>query len=148
MVPAQFVYCARFQGQWVFKMIARDAETRRIAARILTIQAATTILIAALCLALWGRTQALSALAGGGIGLVANAYMTLTMLRSSASAAGALGRLMFAQLVKVAVTIGLMLVVAQGRWASWPALICAYMATLVVFWFVPAMHMRTRRTKN
>lgn len=129
-------------------MIVRDAETRRIAARILITQAVMTILVAVLCLVIWGRTHALSALAGGLIGLVANAYMTLTSLRSSANAAGALGRLLVGQFVKVALTVGLMLVVAQGRWANWPALIFAYMATLVVFWFVPTLHMRARRTRD
>jgi F0F1-type ATP synthase assembly protein I len=129
-------------------MIVRDAETRRIAARILITQAVMTILVAVLCLVIWGRTHALSALAGGLIGLVANAYMTLTTLRSSANAAGALGRLLVGQFVKVALTVGLMLVVAQGRWANWPALIFAYMATLVVFWFVPTLHMRARRTRD
>jgi F0F1-type ATP synthase assembly protein I len=125
--------------------IARDPEVRRIAARILLAQAAMTILIAAVCLVFWSRIHALSALAGGLIGLIANAYMTLTTLRSTASAAGALGRLMVGQFFKVALTVGLMLIVAQGKWANWPALICAYMATLIVFWFVPMMSMRTRR---
>ena len=129
-------------------MIARDAETRRLAARILATQAATTIVIAGLFLAFAGMTQALSALAGGGIGLVANAYMSLTALRSSTSAAGALGRLMLGQLVKVMLTVGGLLVVAQGKWASWPAVLLAYAATLVVFWIVPMSHMRARRAKN
>ena len=128
-------------------MIPRDADTRRIAARILVAQAATTILIAVLCLLLGGRTQALSALAGGMIGLVANAFMTLTALRPTATAGGALGRLMFGQVVKVLLTVGLMLAVAQAGWANWPALIFAYMATLVVFWFVPVLSMRTRRAR-
>jgi F0F1-type ATP synthase assembly protein I len=128
--------------------VAGDPEIRRIAARILLAQAATTILIAALCLVFSGRTQALSALAGGLIGLIANAYMTLTTLRSTrnANAAGALGRLMVGQLVKVVLTIGLMLIVAQGQWANWPVLILAYAATMVVFWFVPTLSMRARRT--
>jgi F0F1-type ATP synthase assembly protein I len=126
--------------------VARDPEIRRIAVRILLAQAATTILIAALCLVFSGRTQALSALAGGLIGLIANAYMTLTALRSTASAAGALGRLMVGQLVKVMLTVGLMLIVAQGHWANWPVLVLAYAATMVVFWFVPTLSMRTRRT--
>jgi F0F1-type ATP synthase assembly protein I len=126
-------------------MIARDPATVRIAARILLVQAATTGLIAVLCWAFWGRTQALSALAGGLIGLVANAYMTLATLRSAASAAGALGRLMIGQLVKVALTVSLLVIVARGNWANWPALLFAYAATLVVFWFVPMLHMRSRR---
>lgn len=129
-------------------IIARDALTQRTAVRILMTQAATTILIAALCLILWGRTQGLSALAGGLIGLIANAYMTLTALRPAASATGALGRLMFGQLVKVALTVGLMLLVARGGWASWPPLIFAYVATLVVFWVVPMLAMRARRTND
>lgn len=129
-------------------MLARDAETRRIAARILLIQAATTIVIAALCLVLWGRTQALSALAGGATGLIANAYMTLTALRPSASAAGALGRLMFGQFAKIVLTVVLLLLVARGGWASWPALLFAYVAVLMVFWIVPMSHMRARRAKN
>jgi F0F1-type ATP synthase assembly protein I len=126
-------------------IIARDPEVRRIAARILLAQAATTILIALLCLVLRGKIHALSALAGGLIGLIANAYMTLATLRSNASAAGALGRLMVGQLVKVVLTVGLMLAVAQGHWANWPVLILAYAATLVVFWFVPMLSMRPRR---
>lgn len=129
-------------------MIARDAETRRTAARILIAQAATTILIAVLFLAFAGGKQALSALAGGMIGLIANACMTLIALRPTPGAALALGRLMLGQLVKVAVTVGLLLVVAQGRWASWPALLAAYAATLLVYWFVPVFAMRKRRPGN
>lgn len=126
-------------------MFARDPATRRLAVRILGAQAATTIVIAALCLVIAGRIQALSALAGGGIGLVANAYMSFSALRPISGAAGALGRLIFAQLVKVALTVGGMLIVAQGRWASWPVLVLAYAATLFVFWLVPVLTMRTRR---
>ena len=126
-------------------IIARDPEIRRIAARILMAQAAVTILIAVLCWLVWGRTQALSALAGGLIGLIANAYMTLTTLRSSASAGAALGRLMVGQLVKVALTVSLMVIVARGNWANWPVLIFTYVAMLLVFWFVPMMHMGRRR---
>jgi F0F1-type ATP synthase assembly protein I len=128
-------------------MFARDPAFRRIATRILAAQAATTIVIAALCFVFAGKTQALSALAGGGIGLVANAYMSFSALRSTASAAGALGRLMFAQLVKVALTVGGLLIVAQGMWANWPALILAYAATLFVFWLVPMFDMRMRRVR-
>ena len=129
-------------------IIARDPEIRRIAARILMAQAAVTILIAVLCWFVWGKTQALSALAGGLIGLIANAYMTLTTLRSSASAGAALGRLMVGQLVKVALTVALMVIVARGHWANWPALIFTYAAMLVVFWFVPMMHMGPRRVEK
>jgi F0F1-type ATP synthase assembly protein I len=129
-------------------MIARDAATQRIAVRILTGQAASTLLIATLCLVLWGRAHALSALAGGTIGLIANAWMTLNALRPTASAAGALGRLMFGQLVKMVLTVVLLLAVAKASWARWPPIVFAYAATLMVYWLVPVLSMRTRRVKN
>jgi ATP synthase protein I len=129
-------------------IIARDGGIRRIAARILVAQAAVTILIAAVCALLWGRTHAMSALAGGLIGLIANVFMTLSALRPTASAAGALGRLMFGQLVKVAVTIGALAIVARGGWANWPALLGGYAATLAMFWFVPAWDLRRRRPRD
>jgi ATP synthase protein I len=129
-------------------IIARDGGIRRTAARILMAQAAITILIAAVCALIWGRTHAMSALAGGLIGLIANVFMTLSALRPTASAAGALGRLMFGQLVKIAVTIGALLIVARGGWANWPALLIAYAATLVMFWFVPTWDLRPRRPRD
>lgn len=126
-------------------IIAGDADTRRTATRILMAQAASTVLIALVCLVFWGKVHALSALVGGGTGLIANAYMIFSALRPTASAAGALGRLMFGQLVKVALTVAMLVIVARGNWANWPALLLAYFATLVVFWFVPAMGSRMRK---
>lgn len=148
MVPALSVYCARFQGHGNTMIVARDAGTRRLAARILIAQAATTILISGLCWLFWGRIEALSALAGGGIGLIANAMMMLIVLRAHAGAAGALGRLMLGQFAKVMVTVSLLFIVARGGWASWPALLAAFAATLFVYWFVPVLSHRTRRVKG
>jgi F0F1-type ATP synthase assembly protein I len=129
-------------------MLARDPATRRLAARILGAQAATTIVIAAVCLAIAGRAQALSALAGGGIGLVANAYMLIAMMRTTTSAAGALGKLVTGQLLKMMLTVGGLLIVARGGWASWPPLLCAYAATLFVYWLVPVFDTRARRPRS
>src|SRR5690606_41285411 len=94
-------YTARAFEATGTSMIARDASTRRIAARILLTQAGTTIAIAAICLLAWGRIAALSALAGGATGLFANAIMMLLVLSAAANAAGALGRLVMGQMVKV-----------------------------------------------
>ena len=129
-------------------MIGRDASARRIAARILLAQAATTIAIAVLCALAWGRIAALSALAGGATGLFANAIMTVLVLNAASNAAGALGRLVMGQAVKVMVTVGVLLIVARGGWANWPALLVAYAATLFVYWFVPVLMHRTRRVKD
>lgn len=129
-------------------MNARDAASRRIAARILLTQAGTTIAIAAICLVAWGRIAALSALAGGATGLFANAIMSLIVLGAAANAAGALGRLVMGQMVKVMITVGVLLIVARGGWVNWPALLAAYAATLFVYWFVPVLMHRPRRVKD
>lgn len=129
-------------------MNARDAASRRIAARILLTQAGTTIAIAAICLVASGRIAALSALAGGATGLFANAIMSLIVLGAAANAAGALGRLVMGQMVKVMITVGVLLIVARGGWVSWPALLAAYAATLFVYWFVPVLMHRSRRVKD
>ena len=126
---------------------ARDG-MRRIAVRILVVQVLATIVIAAVCALVWGRTHAMSALAGGLIGLIANVFMTLSALRPTASAAGALGRLMFGQLLKVGVTVMGLVIVAKGGWANWPALLIAYAVTLMVFWFVPMWASRPRRVRE
>jgi ATP synthase protein I len=129
-------------------MMARDA-MRRTAARILMAQAAISILIAALFLIFGSRVQSLSALVGGMIALIANAYMTLTVLRTSTrNAAGALGRLVFGQMVKVMLTVGGLLIVAKGGWAEWPPLLIAYAAALFVYWLVPVIETRPRRPKD
>jgi ATP synthase protein I len=119
-------------------ILTRDPEIRRIAARILLAQAAATLLISGACLGLWGSAHALSALWGGGIGLIANMYMTLAALRPAASAGSVLSRLFVGQFVKVALTVALFVIAARSDQARWPPLLVAYIATLVAFWVVPA----------
>jgi F0F1-type ATP synthase assembly protein I len=106
------------------------------------------MLISVLYLVFGSRVQALSALAGGLIGLIANAYMTLTAMRSPTSAGGAISRLMVGQLVKMVITVGGLFIVAKGGWANWPALLLAFFATLVTYWFVPVLMTRPRRPKD
>ncbi|MDR2215519.1 MAG: ATP synthase subunit I [Nevskiaceae bacterium] len=124
-----------------------DPASRTLAARILLWQAAVTAVIALICYIGWGARPGLSALAGGGIGVLANLFMTLTALRPSSSAAGALGRLLLGQFMKVAVTVVLFVLVARTGKVVWPALLVAFIAPLVVFWFVPALAARARRVK-
>lgn len=126
----------------------RDPAIRKLAARILLAQAAVTLIVAALGFIGWGARPGLSALAGGGTGLLANAFMVSSVLRPSASAGGALGRLLFGQLMKVVVTVVLFVVAARTGKVNWPAMLVAYAATLVVFWFVPALDARARRASK
>ncbi len=118
---------------------SREPDIRRLAARILLVQGAVTLAAAALCFAAWGLRYGASALAGGSIGVIANLYMTLATLRRGGSAGLVLSRLLIGQFVKVGLTVAMFIVVARAGWAAWPPLIATYVATLVVFWAVPAM---------
>ena len=108
-----------------------------LAARILRWQGGAALAATVVAGLGWGWHAGLSALAGGAIGLVANLYMTLKALQPAKSPHGALGRLMMGQLVKIAITVGLFVAASRMPGLSWPALLVAYLATLVVFWWVP-----------
>jgi len=115
-------------------ILSRDPATRRLAARILLAQAASTAVLAAASLALWGGRHGLSALAGGAIGLVAQLYMTLTVLRPTRSAGGALTRLIVGQLVKVGLTAALFVLAGRTGKVAWMPLLAAYAAALMMVW--------------
>jgi F0F1-type ATP synthase assembly protein I len=118
----------------------RDPDTHRLARRILTWQALTSAGLASVGAAVFGTRAGLWVLAGGAIGTVANLYMTFAALRSVGGNAGlALRRLFTGQFVKVGLTVLLFVVVARRGDAVWPAVIVGYVATLVVFWALPAL---------
>ena len=119
-------------------MLTSDPDTRRTATRILIWQTGAVTAIAVICYVLLGGRSGGSALVGGAIGVVANAFMTVTALRPTRSPGGALGRLLFGQLLKVALTVACFVIVARDGRAHWPSLLVAYVATMVVFWIVPA----------
>jgi len=119
--------------------VSSDPQTRRLAVRILLWQAAVTTLLGAL-VAWWaGSRTGVSVVTGGSIGLIANLYMTLAVLRPARSAGFAFGRLLAGQFVKVLLTVGMFLAVAQRKDVVWPAVFAGYVATLMVFWVVPVL---------
>ena len=114
-----------------------DSDIRPLASRILLVQTGAGAAVALVCLLVWGRYACISALAGAGTGVVANMYMTFKALQTARTPRRALGQLYLGQLVKVALTVALFMLAARLPHVSWPALLMAYLATLVVFWWVP-----------
>lgn len=115
-----------------------DSEARRLAYRVLVLQATAGLVVALLSLAVWGRYGFTSAVAGAVTGVIANLYMTFRALQPARTPQAALGRLYFGQLVKVIVTVGLfVLAFVLLPHVAWPALLVAYLATLVVSWSAP-----------
>jgi ATP synthase protein I len=122
-----------------------DSDIRPLASRILLVQTGAGAAVALVCLLVWGRYAWVSALAGAGTGVVANMYMTFKALQPARTPRRALGQLYLGQLVKVGLTVVLFMAAARIPHVSWPALLIAYLATLVVFWWVPlASAPRTR----
>lgn len=119
-----------------------ESDIRRLAYRVLLLQAVTGLAVALVCLA-WGRNVFISALAGAFTGVIANLYMTFRALQPARTPQAALGRLYFGQLIKVVVTLALF--VLAFRYlprVAWAALLAAYLATLAVSWSVPLLSMR------
>lgn len=119
--------------------VTSDPQMCRLAGRILLWQALVSGALAALVAVMAGKASGVSALTGGLIGLIANLYMTLAALRPARTAGFALGRLLAGQFVKVLLTVGMFLAVAQRKDVVWPAVFAGYVATLVVFWVVPVL---------
>ncbi len=122
-------------------------DNRLLARRLLWLQAGAGLAATGVGLAFWGHSVGISALAGAFIGVVANLYMTLRGLRPARTPRGALGRLYFGQLVKMAVGVALLVVAVKYLpHVSVAALMLGFIATLVVVWFVPfASVARARR---
>jgi F0F1-type ATP synthase assembly protein I len=118
------------------------SKVRRLAVWILAAQVATTAVVALAAYAVAGPNASASALAGGGIGFVANLFMAMQALRPAASAGEALGRMLLGQGAKVFMTIAGFLILARTPDVVWLAAILAYIATLVAFWLVPVLSAR------
>lgn len=112
---------------------------RRLAVRILAAQVAAAVVIALVAWLARDANAGTSALAGGGIGVVANLLMTLQALRPASGPGQALTRMMLGQFAKIAITIAGFITLARTPNVAWLAAIVAYMATLVVFWLVPVL---------
>lgn len=109
-------------------------------------QGAITLVVAAVAAAGWGDSAARSALWGGGIGIVASAFMVLAVFRypEGSSPARIAWGFYLGQLLKVALSIAL-LIVAFGTEGVVPlALLVAYAATFAGYWAAPRLPLPRR----
>jgi F0F1-type ATP synthase assembly protein I len=119
-------------------MSSSSGDLRSLYSKALLWQAAVGVSLALVFSAPWGLYAGVSALVGAGIGWVANLYMTRKALVPERTAPAALRRLIVGQAVKVVVTIGLFMAASRLPHVMWPALLGAYVVTLLVFWLLPA----------
>jgi len=103
-------------------------------------QVVITVLAAAICFAVWGRTAGLSALVGGGISAIASAVLALIGFAAPAGAAAErVARTFYVgEATKIAVTVVLFVIVFMTMKVSFPALFGTYIATFFVYWIALA----------
>jgi ATP synthase protein I len=115
-------------------------QARRLAGSVVLGQVVITVVAAAICFAVWGRTAGLSALMGGGISAAASAVLAYFAFRAPAGAAAeSVARAFYVgEALKLAVTVGLFVLVFVTMQVSFAALFGAYIATLFVYWIALA----------
>ena len=115
-------------------------QARRLAGSVVLGQVVITVVAAAICFAIWGRTAGLSALLGGGISVVASAALALIGFSAPAGAAPeTIARKFYiGEGTKLAVTVALFAAVFLTMKVSAAALFGAYIATLFVYWIALA----------
>jgi ATP synthase protein I len=103
-------------------------------------QVVITVVAAAICFAVWGRTAGFSALVGGGISAIASAALALIGFAAPAGAAAdRIARAFYVgEATKLGITVTLFVVVFLTMKVSFAALFGTYIATLFVYWIALA----------
>ena len=115
-------------------------QARRLAGSVVLGQVVVTVVAAAICFAVWGRTAGLSALVGGGISCAASAVLALIGFAAPAGAAAErVARAFYVgEAAKLGVTVALFVLVFVTMKVSFAALFGTYIATLFVYWIALA----------
>jgi F0F1-type ATP synthase assembly protein I len=115
-------------------------QARRLAGSVVLGQVVVTAVAAILCFAVWGRTPGLSALAGGGISVIASAVLAIIGFSAPAGAAPeTIARKFYlGEGMKLAVTVATFVAVFLTMKVSFLALFGTYIATLFVYWIALA----------
>jgi F0F1-type ATP synthase assembly protein I len=116
------------------------AAVRRQALQVLLWQALLMLVLAGICLAAWGAKAALSVSVGGGIGVIATAFMAFALLRQSTDATANRIAISFfvGWVVKVFLTVALLSIAMRSKSMSPPLLLAGFALTFVAYWLVYA----------
>lgn len=115
-------------------------DARRLAFGVVLGQTAVTAVAAAVCLAVGGPRAAVSALLGGGVGVLASLAMVVFAFGGWAkgSAERMLAAFFTGEIAKLAVMVVLLAAVLRWLRPSPGALLAAFGATFLVYWIVLA----------
>jgi ATP synthase protein I len=115
-------------------------QARRLAGSVVLGQVVVTVVAAGICLAVWGRLPAISALVGGGISAIASGALALIGFAAPAGVpAERIARAFYVgEATKLGVTVALFVLVFVTMKVSYAALFGTYIATLFVYWIALA----------
>jgi ATP synthase protein I len=126
--------------------LTRVQAERRAALRVVLAQTLIALGVAAVAAIGWGAAAARSALWGGGIAVAASALMVLAVFRhpEGASAARIAWGFYLGQFLKVALSLGLLVVAFGARGVVPLAVLVAYAATFAGYWAAPKLPLPRR----
>lgn len=126
--------------------LTRVQAERRAALRVVLAQTLITLGVAAVAAIGWGAAAARSALWGGGIAVAASTLMVLAVFRHAegASAARIAWGFYLGQFLKVALSLGLLVVAFGARGVVPLAVLIAYAATFAGYWAAPRLPLPRR----
>ena len=103
---------------------------------IVLAQTGIALAVAVVCAAVWGWSTAGAAFTGAAIGVLTNLYMALRIFGGAAvrPAQQALQRFYSAEVVKIAMTVGLFALAIGILGVAFIPLISGYSLTLMVYW--------------
>lgn len=116
------------------------AAARRQARGVVLWQLGLTLLLSGICVFAFGLGSALSALVGGGIGVLATGYMAFALLRhGDGTDAKRVARSFFVGwAVKVLMTVALLVIAFRAKSLSPIPLLAAYVTTFFAYWTASA----------
>jgi ATP synthase protein I len=119
--------------------LTRVQAERKAALTVVAAQVVITVAVAAVCALGWGTKAGASALWGGAIGVAATSFMALALFRHAegASAARIAWSFFLGEFLKVALSIGLLVMALRSARVAAGPLIVAYAATFAAYWFAP-----------
>ena len=110
---------------------------------MLVLQAAALVVVTSAGL-LWSKAHAIGALIGAAIGLVANAYMAISML-GKPMLTGVFSDVRVSWTIKVVMTVALLWVAMRANVSPPPAIVAGFFATLFVQWLAVSFWLLGRR---
>jgi len=126
--------------------LTRVQAERRAALRVVLAQTLIALGVAVVAAIGWGAAAARSALWGGGIAVAASTLMVLAVFRhpEGASAARIAWGFYLGQFLKVALSLGLLVVAFGARGVVPLAVLVAYAATFAGYWAAPKLPLPRR----